>query len=330
MNQPLRIGALGASHMAEVALLKPARRLPDIEIAAVAARDPLRAAHFARRYGIARVYATYSALLDDPLLDAIYIPLPNSLHAPWTIRALQAGKHVLCEKPMALNSDEAAQMAHVADEQGRVLIEAFHYRYHPLASRLKALVDGGELGQVRHIEVEFSVPLFQPRSIQFRHDLGGGAMMDVGCYATNLLRFLADAEPEVIRAKARLIRTQVDRLMEAEFRFGDGRSARIVCSLLSARLFRATAVVQGTAGKLHVSLPFLPHRFHRITVSQGEMTRHEQLEGQSTYYYQLRAFADAIRNGTPVLTSAHDAIANMRVIDAVYRAAGLQPRGELR
>ncbi len=218
-------------------------------------------------------------------------------------------------------------MARVAADGERILMEAFHYRYHPLAARLKTIVESGELGQVRHIEIEFSVPLLRPRSIQFRHDLGGGATMDVGCYTINLLRFLAGAEPEVTRARARLIRPQVDRLMEADFQFADGRTGRMVCALLSGRLFRVGAVVTGTEGELRVTLPFLPHRFHRVTVRRGEVVRHEHLEGEATYYYQLRAFAAAVRSGTPPLTSADDAIANMRVVDAVYEAAGLRPRG---
>jgi predicted dehydrogenase len=275
------------------------------------------------------VYTSYAELIDDPDIDAVYIPLPNSLHAPWAIRAMQSGKHVLCEKPLASNSVEAEQMAQVATSTGRLLVEAFHYRYHPLAARMKAIVESGELGLVRHIRVEFSVPLLRPHSIQFRYDLAGGATMDVGCYTINLLRFLAGAEPAVTCARARLIRPQVDRLMEADFRFEDGRTGSIVCALLSGRLFRATATVYGTEGDLHVILPFLPHRFHRVRVRRGEVVRHEHLDGRSTYFYQLQAFAEAIRTQRLPTTSADDAIANMQIVDAVYRAAGLRPRGDL-
>jgi len=150
--------------------------------------------------------------------------------------------------------------------------------------------------------------------------------MDVGCYAINLLRFLAGTEPHVTRAEARLIRPQVDRSMIAEFSFADGRTARMICGLLSARFFRANAVVYGTEGELRVNLPFLPHRFHRIRVQTCQAIRYERLEGASTYFYQLQAFAAAIHNGEPVITDADDATGNMRVIDAVYQAAGLRPR----
>jgi predicted dehydrogenase len=323
---PIRIGAIGAAAIAISALIRPARRLPNVEVLAVAARDPARARRYAARHGIPGMHQSYGALLDDPAIDAVYIALPNSLHAEWAIRALQAGKHVLCEKPLAANAREAEQIARAAADSGRVLVEAFHYRYHPLATRLKAILDSGEIGRIERIETEFSVPLLQPSSIQFRYELAGGATMDVGCYVINLLRFLAGAEPQVAHAEARLIRPQVDRLMTAELVFGDGRTGRITCGLLSARLLRASATVRGTSGQLRVVFPFLPHHFHRITVNTGHVTRHEQLEGETTYFYQLQAFARAI-HGAPVPTNAADAIANMRVIDAVYRAAGLLPRG---
>jgi predicted dehydrogenase len=327
MTAPLRIGVLGAALIAVAALIRPARRLLDVEVAAVAARDPARARRYAARHRIRAVHQSYAALLDDPAIDAVYIPLPNSLHAEWAIRALRAGKHVLCEKPLAANAHEAEQIACAAADAERVLLEGFHYRYHPLVARLKAILDSGEIGQIRHIETEFSVPLLQLHSIQFRHDLGGGATMDVGCYAINLLRFLAGAEPHVTHAAARLIRPQVDRFMAADFQFDDGRTGRMICALLSARLLRAGATLYGAAGELHVTFPFLPHYFHRVTVISGGATRHERIEGQSTYFYQLQAFARAARGGRPPLTGAADAIANMRAIDAVYLAAGLQPRG---
>lgn len=327
MNEPLRIGILGAAPITITALIRPARRLQDIEVVAVAARDPARARQFAARHRIPRVHESYAALLNDPEIDAVYVPLPNSLHAAWTIAALEAGKHILCEKPLAANAAEADQMARAADQTKRVLVEGFHYRYHPLAARMKAIVESGEIGDVRHIAAEFSVPLLAPRSIQFRYDLGGGATMDVGCYAINLIRFLAGAEPQVIRAHARLIRPQVDRLMLADLRFADGRTARMTCALLSARFLRLSAAVYGTAGELRVIFPFLPHHLHRLTIRNGPTIRHEMLDRTPTYSYQLQAFARAIRFGERPPTDATDAVANMRVIDAVYRAAGLRVRG---
>jgi len=326
-DHPLRIGVLGAARITPMALLRPARRVPEAAIAAVAARDPQRAHAFAQKHGIARVHPSYQALLADPEIEAIYNPLPNSLHCEWTIRALEAGKHVLCEKPIASNSAEAERMATAARRTGRVLMEAFHWRYHPLAARLRAILDAGEIGTVRHLETHFCIPLIRPGDIRYRLDLAGGATMDVGCYAISILRFLAAAEPEVVSAAARLSSPDVDRAMEATFRFADGRSGRMTCALLSPVLFRASARVRGDHGELTVLNPIAPQFLHRVTVRTAAGKRRERVRGDATYTHQLRAFVAAVRSGTPVPTGPDDAVANMRVIDAVYAKAGLPLRG---
>jgi predicted dehydrogenase len=310
-----------------MALLRPARRVPEAAVVAVAARDPQRAQAFAAKHGIGRVHPTYDALLADADIDAIYNPLPNSLHCEWTIRALQAGKHVLCEKPIAANAAEAERMAAVAEQTGRVLVEAFHWRYHPLATRMKAIVDAGELGTVRHVEAHFCIPLLRPGDIRYRLDLAGGATMDVGCYTISIVRFLAGAEPEVLRADARLSSPGVDRAMQADLGFADGRTGRITCALLSSVLVRARARVRGDRGELSVFNPIVPQFYHRLTVRNDAGIRRERLRGEATYTYQLRAFVTAVRNGAQLPTNPADAIANMRVIDAVYTKAGLHPRG---
>jgi predicted dehydrogenase len=156
---PLRIGILGAARIAPMALVAPARRVAEAEVVAIAARDPAKARAFAARHGIARVHESYDALLADPALDAVYNPLPNGLHCEWTIRALRAGKHVLCEKPMASNAEEAARMAAAARETGFKLVEAFHWRYHPLAARMKAILASGAIGRPLRYEAWFAIPL---------------------------------------------------------------------------------------------------------------------------------------------------------------------------
>jgi predicted dehydrogenase len=324
---PLRIGVLGAARIAPMALIRPAREVPEASVVAVAARDPLKANQFAGKHGIARVHASYDALLADPEIDAVYNPLPNGLHAEWSIRALAAGKHVLCEKPIAANADEALRMAQAAARTGRRLVEAFHYRYHPLAARMKAIIEGGDLGTIRHIETHMCIPLPFPNDIRYRYDLAGGAMMDVGCYTISLLRFLAGAEPEVTHASARLSAPQVDRSMAADFRFADGRTGRITCALFSAWLVRVSARVRGDAGEMRVINPYAPHLWHRLSVRSARGNRVEHVAGDATYTHQLRAFVAAVRTGAPTPTEPPESIANMRVIDAVYRAAGLQPRG---
>jgi predicted dehydrogenase len=323
----IRIGLLGAARIARRALLLPATQTPNVQVTAVAARDPRRARALAARYGIARAHDSYADLIADPEIDAVYIPLPNSLHALWTIRALKVGKHVLCEKPFAANAGEAEQMAEAATAAGKVLMEAFHYRYHPLLAQMLEIIQGGELGAVRHIEAAMCIPMIRPWDIRLRYDLAGGATMDVGCYTVHLLRTLAGDEPEVVCARALLHSPQVDRAMSAELRFADGRTGRITCSLRSATLLKLNARVEGDQGVLLVTNPFLPHLYHRLTLQTPTGTRHERVAGDSTYACQLRAFVAAVEEGTPVLTGPADAVANLRVVDAIYRAAGLSLRG---
>jgi predicted dehydrogenase len=326
-RSPLRMGILGAARIAPAALVRPARKLPEVEVVAVAARDPRRARKFASRHGIPRVHADYDALLADPDVDAVYNPLPNGLHCRWTIRALEAGKHVLCEKPLASNAEEAQLMAEVAERTGRELVEAFHWRYHPLAGRMKEIVDGGALGAVRHIEAHFCTLMPFPGDIRYRYDLGGGATMDLGCYPISILRFLAGAEPEVVRAEAALSSPQVDRVMKVDFRFADGRTAHIRCALFSSALFRVRATVQGEDGELSVLNPVVPHLFHRLTLRTAAGKRTEKVSGDATYTCQLRAFAAHLRGEERMPTDAAHGVANMQVIDAVYDAAGLERRG---
>src|SRR5512142_2648683 len=177
-SSPIRIGILGAAAIVPMALTNPACRVPEAQIAAIAARDPQRAQAFARKHHVPRVHQNYSDLLADPEIDAVYNPLPNGLHAEWTIRALRAGKHVLCEKPLASNAREAETMAGVARETGLILSEAFAYRYHPLTRRVKEILTSGELGKVRHIEAHFCFLLPSPKNIRYQYELAGGSLMD--------------------------------------------------------------------------------------------------------------------------------------------------------
>ena len=323
----LRIGCLGAARIAPAALVRPTRAVADAAFAAIAARDRTRAESFARRHGISRVLDSYDALVTDDGIDAVYIPLPNALHAEWATKALEAGKHVLCEKPLTSNAAEAEALAAVAERTGLVLMEAFHWRYHPLAHRLLEIVGSGELGEVRRLEASFCFPLPSRRDIRWQLDLAGGALMDAGCYAVHIVRTLAGAEPEVVSADARLRMPGVDRFVTADLRFADGRFARVSASMWSSRVLRLFATVEGDRGRLRVFNPIAPHMFHRLTVSTTEGRRREKVRGDSTYTYQLRAFVEAVRNGTTPLTPPSDSVANMRVIDAIYRAAGLQLRG---
>jgi predicted dehydrogenase len=320
----VRIGCLGAARIANAALVKPAATTPGAVVAAVAARDGERARAYATKHGIASAYGSYAELLADPAIDAVYNPLPNGLHGAWTIRALEAGKHVLCEKPFTANADEAAEVAAVAQRTGLVVMEAFHWRYHPLAARMLEIVGSGDLGEVRRVQATVCFPNPKPSDIRWQLGLAGGAMMDAGCYTVHLVRTLAGAEPTVVSASAKERSPGVDKTMSAELAFTDGRTGHLQTSMLS--LPRVSAVVVGDRATMKVTNPLQPQLWHRLSVKGDAGSRSERVAGGATYTYQLAAFVAAVRDGAPTLTPPADSIATMRVIDDVYRAAGMQPR----
>jgi predicted dehydrogenase len=205
-------------------------------------------------------------------------------------------------------------------------MEAFHWRYHPLATRMVDIVRSGELGAVQHIESSFCFPLLSRKDISWQLNLAGGALMDAGCYAIHIVRTLAAAEPRVKAARAKLRSPGVDRLMQAELDFPDGRSGRVTASMWSSKVLKMSATVVGEDATMRVFNPLAPHLFHRLTVKGKGGTRHERIAGRPTYEYQLDAFTAAVLHGAPILTPPADSIANMRTIDDIYRAAGMQPR----
>jgi predicted dehydrogenase len=323
----LRIGILGASRFAPITLIKPARENAEVVVTSVAARDVSRAQAFAAKHGIARTHDSYEALIADPDLDAVYIVLPNNLHGRWTRAALNAGKHVLCEKPFTANADEAREIAELAAKSDRIVMETIQYRYHPLTLRVEQIVASGELGKLRRVEAALCV-LLPKRSNGniYSYSLAGGATMDAGSYAVDMVRTFGGSTPEVVSAQAKLGDPQVDRAMTAELRFASGHTGRVRCAVWSSNLMRASARVVGDRGELRVLSPAAPHIFHRLSVRSADGKRIERFPRRTSYAYQLDAFAAAVLRGEPVKTTPEDAIENMTVIDAIYRAAGLPLR----
>ncbi len=309
-----------------MALTKPAKENDDVVVAAVAARDPARARAFATKHEIPRVHENYEALIGDPDLDAVYNPLPNGLHGRWTRAALAAGKHVLCEKPFTANAAEAREIAELAAQSDRVVMEAFHYRYHPLALRVEEIIASGELGKLKRVETAMCFPLPKFSDIRYNYSLAGGATMDAGCYAVHMARTFGGGTPEVVSAQVKLRDPRIDRAMTAELRFPEGHTGRIRCSMWSSTPLRISAKVIGEHGELGVLNPVLPQMFHRLSVRSAEGKRVERFSRRPTYAYQLDAFAAAVLRGESVKTTPADAIENMTVIDAIYRAAGLPLR----
>jgi predicted dehydrogenase len=325
-SRPVTIGILGAARIAPAALIKPAIRTGRATVVSVAARDRGKATGFAAKHKIPTVLDSYQALIDDPAIEAVYIPLPNGLHGHWTIAAIAAGKHVLCEKPFTANADEARSVAEAAGSHpGVVVMEAFHYQYHPLARRMVEIVQSGELGNITDIDINFAAPLARKGDIRYQIALAGGATMDMGCYPISLLRLLTPG-PRVTGAEAKLSSPGVDRAMDARFSLSDGGTARIRCSMFSTSLLRLHAEVTGTEGSLSVFNPFAPHMGHRLRVTTKSGTRKEGFSRRATYDYQLEAFASAVTDHATFPTTAVDAIRTMELIDGIYAAAGLPLR----
>jgi predicted dehydrogenase len=328
----LRIGTLSTAQITPPALIVPARRLAETTVTAVAARNRDQAAAFAAEHGIPVVHDSYAALIADPDIDAIYNPLPNSLHGLWTLAAIRAGKHVLCEKPFTANAGEAREVAAAARESGLVVMEAMHYRYHRLAEimtgQLPLIIDPEE--GIRHIHAVVSFPLGRPDDIRYSYDLAGGATMDAGCYAIDCIRLLGPGEPEVIAALATEHGPRVDDAMSAFLRFGSGATAWLDVSLTQGGKLRADVHVVGSRGQMRVQNFVHPYVRFRLTTKAGlhtESIGSDPAEAaQTTYVGQLRAFAAAVLRAEPFPTTPEHAIGTMELIDDIYRAAGLPLR----
>ena len=326
MTNPLRFGTLGAAGITPQALMMPAAENENVEVNAVAARDRSRADEFAKRFGIARVYDSYDDVIADPELDVIYNPLPISHHHEYTIKALRAGKHVLCEKSFSMNAGEAREMAAVANETGLVLIEAFHYRYHPVFLTALDIYNSGILGRIKNIDACFLVGTPNASNIRMHYETGGGATMDMGCYPISWLRHITGQEPLVSSASAQEGNPQVDLQLEIHYELANGVKATTTGSMCD-RGFRADMNVYGERGHLFVRNPLVPQHGNQLTLTvDGKKVFDIELTRRPTYSYQLEAFVDAVLNGTQLPTDANDAVKQMEVIDAAYVAAGMKPR----
>jgi len=323
----MRIGILGAAGIAPRAMIEPVRRRRDCSVVAVAARDGARAATFAAEHRIPRSYQGYEALLADPGVDLVYNALPPSAHARWTIAALEAGKHVLCEKPFAMNAAEATAMVEAAARTGKRLIEAFHDTYHPVQQYLFSLRDRGELGEITALKAEFTSEIpFDPASIRHRPEDGGGALMDLGCYPLHWTRLLLQAEPTVLSAEAGLNPLGVDETITARLQFPSGLVTELSASMAAGVPFLPKLTIETTRGHVEVYNPILPHLGHWLRTTLGGTYSEFTLGGGTTYDHQLAAVLDGMNSGAPLLTEGADSIANMQAIGAIYAAAGLPTR----
>lgn len=315
------IGILGAAGIAPAAVIRPARRLDDVRVLAVASRGG--AVDYAARHGIERSFDSYSDLLADPEVDLVYNALPPSLHAEWTIAALEAGKDVLCEKPFTMTARQAERVVVAAERTGRRAIEAFHDHYHPLSARTREIVSSGTLGEITRIRAVFtgSNP-FDPSSIRHDPAVGGGALMDLGCYPVHWLRHLVDGEPTVASARATENPLGADLTVEAVLRSETGVSLELAASMVEGVPLESSLVVDGTRGRLAVDNLVFPAHGHTIEQEIDGVLRVSTVAGDETYDHQLDAVVRGIASGEQLPTEGADSIANMRVIDEIYVAAG--------
>jgi predicted dehydrogenase len=323
----MRIGILGAAWIAPRAIVEPARELEGAEVVAIASRDLGRAEAFAAEHGIAKAYGRYDQLLADDSVDVVFVALANSLHAKWSMAALESGHDVLCEKPLASNADQAREMVDMAERTSRVLVEAFHWRFHPLAERMLEL--SRRTGTLRHASVR-AHQYVAPPNIRFRLDLAGGVLMDLGCYALHWLRTITGEEPTVLSARALEGPAGIDVTMEAEFSFPCGLRAEIDCSMIDTGASLPGSVslhIEGTEGVLDVENPLAPQFGNRITAHLADGTDiDESIDVGPTYGFQLASFARVVARDELPRTGGRDSIGNMMAIDSTYRAAGLPVR----
>lgn len=323
MAERLTWGILSTAHINRRALIPALQEAGNAYLLGIASREAHRARAWAEEFAIPRHYPSYEALLDDAEIQAVYIPLPNHLHQEWTVRAAQAAKHVLCEKPLALGAAEARAMIEAAEAAGVVLMEAVMYRFHPQTERALEIVRTGELGELKLIRSSFSFALDDPHNIRLRPETGGGALLDVGCYAVNACRTFFGQEPWRVQATARY-RYGVDVSLSGFLDFPSGGQGLIDCSF--ERPLRHTYEVIGTRGRLVVPAAFdirldpgAVHVYHPA----GRAERVEVIPFESTDHYRLMVehFGRAVLDCEPLRYPASEGETNIRVLEALARAA---------
>jgi D-xylose 1-dehydrogenase (NADP+, D-xylono-1,5-lactone-forming) len=317
----LRWGVLGAANIARKSVIPAIQASANGNVVAIASRDRTRAEALARDCNIPEVLDDYAALLSSPNIDAVYIPLPNSEHYRWTIAAAEAGKHILCEKPLALNAAQAEEMVQAAERAGVKLAEAFMYRHHPIVKDVQDLLQGGAIGELRIVRSTFSFNLSGDTNIRLSRELGGGALMDVGCYGVNLARLLTGAEPSAVAAVAVNGPSGVDEAFIGVMRFESGVVAEIDVSIRAAGEARYELI--GSNGRIHVRHGFRPNPNEEAEIQimqQGEVSR-IFIEPVDQYQLMVEDFARAVLEDRPPRFPAQDAVANMQVIDALRNVA---------
>lgn len=321
MPNRLRFGLLGAARIARNQFLPGIRDSQHGEVVAIASRDTRRAEAFATEFQIPRVHDSYAAVLNDPDVDAVYVPLPNSLHETWTLDAARAGKHVLCEKPLSATADGAQRMADACRDAGVLLMEAFMWRHHPQNQRVRELIRDGVVGTPAVIRSSFTFVVSDRTNVRLQQDLEGGSLMDVGCYGVNMARWFFESEPELAVGQQALDpRHNVDTSFAALLQFSDDRMAIIDSSFVTAA--RNTYTVEGAQGRIHVERAYRPDADpgRIVIVRPGQSDRVEEIPPANQFALEIDHFAASVEAGR-LLAPAEDGVAQARIIEALYTSA---------
>jgi len=316
-------GVLGSARIAQRCMIPALKRSRNGRIVSVGCRSEEQAQSLALEHEIPGACPGYEEVLENPAVDAVYIPLPNHLHCEWTLKALRAGKHVLCEKPLARNGEEAQRMVEEAKARGKLLMEGLMYRFHPRSRRIKSLVAEGLVGEIRLVRSAFCFPHPDPQDIRFRPEMGGGALLDVGCYGVSLARWILGAEPEFVQGSAQYGPTGVDLTFVGILRFPRGEMAIVEASFVTA--LQQTFSVVGTRGAIELPhdafIPWEKDCWFRIRGVDEEEGKVETVPGADEYQRMVEHFADAALGQMPLEVEPEDSIRNMRVLDALAESA---------
>jgi D-xylose 1-dehydrogenase (NADP+, D-xylono-1,5-lactone-forming) len=321
----VRLGVLSTARITR-AILAGAAETDAVDVVAVASRQRTRAEAYAREHALERAHGSYDELLADPAVDAVYNPLPNSLHVPWTVRALEAGKHVLCEKPFSRRPEDVETALDLAERRGLVASEGFMYRHHPQTKRVAELVGEGAVGRLRTIYAAFSFPLSDRTNIRMLVDLEGGALMDVGCYCVSGARLLA-GEPERVYGEQTLSETGVDVAFHGTMRFPGDVVAQFDASFTAPVRQRLEAI--GEAGVLVVEAPWRVDWGGDVLLARDRRVERVAVPEANSYRLELEDMAAAITGERAPLLGRDDAVAQARALEALYRAAGEKRAVEL-
>jgi predicted dehydrogenase len=319
---------LGNANIARVCVIPALQKSHNGRVHALATRSPERSREVLATFEIPRVYQGYEPLLDDPEIEAVYVPLPNHLHHPWTLRALEKGKHVLCEKPLALNAAQAGEMSDAAEASGRVLMEAFMYRFHPRSLRIKQLLDEGRIGEPRLLHSSFCFHMQEERlqaglEPRLRPEMGGGALLDVGCYGVSVSRWLVGREPRTVQARALYHSGGVDLLLVGTLHFPTDVLATVEAGFITA--LRQTYAVIGTRGAIETPhdafIPWERDAVFSLRGTEDEQGSAHVTPGEDEYQLMVEHFSDVVRGSAQLTYPPAESVANMRVLDALAESA---------